>query len=106
MERLNSAMFLQARGLCLIVLMTKVFSWVVCRNNTRSPVSDKLLRAPGESLLRKMEAQDEQIAICLFILFFLPIFAVWQAPLQSRSTFIGIGIVFMAACLVPLARLI
>jgi len=56
MERLNGAIFVDGAALFLIILMTKAFGWVARRNNTRSPVSDKLLRAPGESLLRKMEA--------------------------------------------------
>ncbi len=46
--------------------------WVRSRRKERDPVSDKLLRPPGESVRRHLEKLDEQINDALLWFFFTP----------------------------------
>ena len=47
--------------------------WHYRRQKVRAPVAEKLLRAPGESLRKKLEELEEQISEKLAVAYVLPL---------------------------------
>lgn len=70
----------------LIGLVSLVSRWQA-RRQLRVPVGEKLLRAPGESLRRKLEDLDEQITLEVVGAFFLPSLFVSLILAQQHTNF-------------------
>lgn len=70
--------------------------WHIDRQKLRMPVTEKLLRAPGESLSKKLEELEDQLSTELAMAFCLPLIcaAVFLIGRQNHSTgpaSVGIG---------------
>ena len=69
-------------GLSLLALTTVVGLVRLQRSvtNTRAPVSDRLLRSPGESLRARLERIDEKLMWCVALLSAGPVVFSLTAP--------------------------
>ena len=63
--------------------------WRLARQKLRVPVAEKLLRAPGESLRRKLDALDDDISSEVAVGFILPTLYVGSILLQARKLPLG-----------------
>ncbi|MBE7157465.1 MAG: NERD domain-containing protein [Rhodospirillales bacterium] len=63
----------------------KLRRWRLARQKLRAPVAEKLLRAPGESLRRKLEVLEEDISSEVAVGFVLPPIYVGLILLQARK---------------------
>ncbi len=75
--------------------------WHYRRQKLRTPVAEKLLRAPGESLRKQLEALDEQISEKLAVAYMLPLLVTSTVLLQPHRTLLAPPIVGGAVVGVP-----
>ena len=59
--------------LAILLGLAQLHNWRVRRQKTRVPVPEKLLRAPGEGLRRKLEVLEDKLSESLAIAFVLPV---------------------------------
>lgn len=82
-------------GLLLAVVWGR--KWRLDRQKLRVPVTEKLLRAPGESLQKKLEALEDDLSTELAMAFVLPLLCASMCLLASHTptagaTYVGVGI--------------
>ncbi len=65
--------------------------WRIARQKMRTPVAEKLLRGPGESLRKKLEELDEQLSLEMAMAFVLPLIYVGSILVQQRKLHSGWG---------------
>ena len=84
---------------CLGVLLGAVYlrKWYIDRQKLRMPFTEKLLRAPGESLGKKLGELEDQLSTELAMAFCLPlicagVFLIGRQNQATASAAVGIGI--------------
>lgn len=85
--------------------LVSILRWVRLRKRERSPVSDKLLRSPGESLRKEIEKMDEHINDILIWTFFGPAFfaavlMLFNSGLKPSDSSVIVAIIVPAAAAV------
>tara|TARA_B100000029_G_C17530576_1_gene943116 strand:- start:47 stop:910 length:864 start_codon:yes stop_codon:yes gene_type:complete len=70
----------------LLISVLYIWRWRHTSDNRRSPVNDKLLRAPGEWLMEQQGNLDEKISLAIIIIFFGPSIILATGTINNNST--------------------
>lgn len=86
----------------LLVGLASWRGWHYRRQKVRAPVAEKLLRAPGESLRKRLEELDEQISEKLAVSYVLPLMVTSTVLLQPHRTLFGPAVISGAVVGIPI----
>ncbi len=88
-------------GVGVLLLLGNAFRWWSELAPSPSPVREKLLRSPGESLRRNLEQLNEYLVYSVAVFLLVPMLFAWQAPIFTKP-WAGAGMVgLMALCALP-----
>ena len=71
-------------GVSLLFLLGNAFRWWSELAPSHSPVREKLLRSPGESLRRNLEQLSEYLVYSVAVFLLVPTLFAWQAPIFTK----------------------
>src|SRR6059036_3880831 len=77
-------LFVEGFAVCVILLLGNSFRWWSEVAATRSPIREKLLRSPGESLRRNLEQLNEYLVYSVAVFLLVPMLFAWQAPIFTK----------------------
>lgn len=90
----TTIIMLLSEGIPLLVLLGVMYVWAKRRQerNIRPPVSEKMLRPPGESLRKKVETLNEQLLFtCMWIVAF-PMWFLWLGDQIAKANVVTLAI--------------
>src|SRR6266571_9230320 len=100
-ESLLRMLFVEGFGVCVLFLLGNAFRWWSELAPTHSPVREKLLRSPGESLRRNLEQLNEYLIYSVAVFLLVPMLFAWQAPIFTNIWAVAFLIVLMVLCALP-----
>ena len=100
-DALIRMLFVEGFGVCVILLVGNSFRWWSEAAATRSPLREKLLRSPGESLRRTLEQLNEYLIYSVAVFLLVPMFFAWQAPILTNFWAVAFLAGLMGLCALP-----
>ncbi|MDP7050603.1 MAG: nuclease-related domain-containing protein [Verrucomicrobiota bacterium] len=83
---MNASLALFIVPFVLLISVLYIWRWRHTSNNRRSPVNDKLLRAPGEWLMEQQGNLNEKVSLAIIIILFGPSIILATATINNNST--------------------
>ena len=100
-ESLLRMLCVEGFGVCVLFLLGNAFRWWSELAPTHSPVREKLLRSPGESLRRNLEQLNEYLIYSVAVFLLVPMLFAWQAPIFTNIWAVAFLVVLMGLCALP-----
>jgi len=88
-------------GVSVLFLLGNAFRWWSDLAPSQSPVREKLLRSPGESLRRNLEQLNEYLVYSVAVFLLVPMLFAWQAPIFTNTRALVFLISLMGLCALP-----
>lgn len=88
-------------GVCVILVLGSAFRWWSHLAEVRSPIRERLLRSPGESLRQNLEQLNEYLIYSVALFIGAPALFAWQTPNLLSFWPLTFLTLFMVLCAVP-----
>jgi len=100
-ESLLRMLAVEGFGVGVLLLLGNAFRWWSELAPTQSPVREKLLRSPGESLRRNLEQLNEYLIYSVAVFLLVPMLFAWRAPIFTNIWAMAFLAGLMGLCALP-----